>query len=81
MAKEKIKEEPVEEIKEEPVEEIKEVKKERGEFIRSYVFKKISSIVFGILSPKMIKKMASAKVVFPLPGGPINSNRLRGSRL
>jgi DNA-directed RNA polymerase subunit A' len=30
-----------------------------------HIFKKVKSIVFGVLSPKMIKKMASAKVVTP----------------
>ncbi len=30
-----------------------------------YTHKQISSIVFGIMSPKMIKKMASAKIVTP----------------
>ena len=30
-----------------------------------YIFKKVASIVFGVLSPKMIKKMASAKIVTP----------------
>lgn len=30
-----------------------------------YVYKQVESIIFGILSPKMIKKMASAKVVTP----------------
>jgi DNA-directed RNA polymerase subunit A' len=30
-----------------------------------YVYKKVKSLVFGVLSPKMIKKMASAKVVTP----------------
>jgi DNA-directed RNA polymerase subunit A' len=30
-----------------------------------YIFKKVRSLVFGVLSPKMIKKMASAKVVTP----------------
>ena len=29
------------------------------------VFKKIDKIKFGILSPKMIKQMASAKIVTP----------------
>lgn len=52
-----------EEVKEEVQET--ETKKERSEFIRSYVFKKVHSIAFGILSPKIIKKMASAKVVTP----------------
>ncbi|MBW2963878.1 DNA-directed RNA polymerase subunit A' [Candidatus Woesearchaeota archaeon] len=30
-----------------------------------YIYKKVRSLVFGVLSPKMIKKMASAKVVTP----------------
>jgi len=30
-----------------------------------YVYKKVKSLIFGVLSPKMIKKMASAKVVTP----------------
>jgi DNA-directed RNA polymerase subunit A' len=30
-----------------------------------YIQKKVNSILFGVLSPKMIKKMASAKVVTP----------------
>jgi DNA-directed RNA polymerase subunit A' len=30
-----------------------------------YIFKQVKSLVFGVLSPKMIKKMASAKVVTP----------------
>ncbi len=30
-----------------------------------YVFKQVDKIVFGVLSPKMIKKMASAKIVTP----------------
>lgn len=30
-----------------------------------YIYKKVKSLVFGVLSPKMIKKMASAKVVTP----------------
>ena len=30
-----------------------------------YVYKKVASVVFGVLSPKMIKKMASAKIVTP----------------
>ncbi len=31
----------------------------------NYTYKKVSSITFGLLSPKMIKKMATAKVVTP----------------
>ena len=62
--------EPVEEAKaEEAVEEAKEEKKpisrEKIEAMQHYVFKQVESIVFGILSPKMIKKMASAKIVTP----------------
>ena len=30
-----------------------------------YVYKKVSSVVFGVLSPKLIKKMAAAKIVTP----------------
>ncbi|MBU2560822.1 MAG: DNA-directed RNA polymerase subunit A' [Nanoarchaeota archaeon] len=30
-----------------------------------YVYKKVKSLVFGVLSPKTVKKMASAKVVTP----------------
>ncbi len=31
----------------------------------NYTYKKVSSVIFGVLSPKMIKKMATAKVVTP----------------
>jgi DNA-directed RNA polymerase subunit A' len=62
--------EAVEEAKEEvPEEEAKEEKKpmtrERVEAMQHPVFKQVESIVFGILSPKMIKKMANAKIVTP----------------
>ncbi|MFH0978436.1 MAG: DNA-directed RNA polymerase subunit A' [Candidatus Woesearchaeota archaeon] len=30
-----------------------------------YIYKQVSSIVFGVLSPKMVKQMASAKIVTP----------------
>ena len=30
-----------------------------------YVYKKVSAVLFGVLSPKMIKKMAAAKIVTP----------------
>ncbi len=51
-------------------EEKKEVKKEslsreRIESIQRYVYKQVNSIVFGVLSAKMIKKMASVKIVTP----------------
>jgi len=42
-----------------------EMTRERVESMQHYVFKQISNIVFGVLSPKMIKKMASAKIVTP----------------
>ncbi|PIN74888.1 DNA-directed RNA polymerase subunit A' [Candidatus Woesearchaeota archaeon CG10_big_fil_rev_8_21_14_0_10_37_12] len=35
------------------------------ESMTHYVYKQVSSVVFGVLSPKMIKKMASAKIVTP----------------
>jgi DNA-directed RNA polymerase subunit A' len=39
--------------------------KELVDFQLSYVYKKVDSIVFGIMSPQLIKKMASAKIVTP----------------
>ncbi|MFH1408379.1 MAG: DNA-directed RNA polymerase subunit A' [Nanoarchaeota archaeon] len=43
-----------------------QVKKEMEHFEEEpHVFKKIDKIIFGILSPKLIKKMASAKIVTP----------------
>jgi len=38
---------------------------DKGVAPQHYVFKKISKMVFGLLSPQMIKKMASAKIVTP----------------
>ncbi|MCX6708942.1 MAG: DNA-directed RNA polymerase subunit A' [Candidatus Woesearchaeota archaeon] len=35
------------------------------EAVSHYIYKQVSSVVFGVLSPKMIKKMASAKIVTP----------------
>ena len=50
----------------EAVEEKKEEKKqEKIEPQEEFVFKQVKSIVFSVLSPKMIKKMASAKIVTP----------------
>src|SRR3989339_2137627 len=49
-----------------PKEEILSEKKiERIEPSEQVVYKKVGSIQFSLLSPKMIKKMASAKVVTP----------------
>ncbi|MBI4452185.1 DNA-directed RNA polymerase subunit A' [Candidatus Woesearchaeota archaeon] len=42
----------------------KEAKPERIEE-EQYIYKQVKSIVFSVLSPKMIKKMASAKIVTP----------------
>lgn len=39
--------------------------RERMESMQRYVFKQISGIMFGVLSPKMIKSMSSAKIVTP----------------
>ncbi|HLD43039.1 MAG TPA: DNA-directed RNA polymerase subunit A' [Candidatus Nanoarchaeia archaeon] len=40
-------------------------KKEAEDFPERYIFKQVKSFVFGVLSPKMIKKMAVAKIVTP----------------
>ena len=57
-----------EEIKQEemvpPMAEPKD-KFERVEEQEVHVFKQVKSITFSVLSPKLIKKMASAKVVTP----------------
>ncbi len=39
--------------------------RETAEGITRHVFKQVKSVLFGLLSPKMIKKMASAKIVTP----------------
>src|SRR3989344_4976452 len=63
---EKSPEQLIEELPAESVEEAKEEKKrEEIEPEESHVFKQVSSIVFAMLSPKMIKDMASAKIVTP----------------
>lgn len=67
-AAEEVKNEVVaEKIAEAPVEKIEkeQFSRERMESMSHYVYKQISSVVFGVLSPKMIKKMSSAKVVTP----------------
>ena len=45
--------------------EKEDVEEERSEIQQSYVYKKVDSIVFGVASPQLIKKMASAKIVTP----------------
>ncbi|MFH1510297.1 MAG: DNA-directed RNA polymerase subunit A' [Candidatus Woesearchaeota archaeon] len=50
---------------EEAAELPKEVVEEFTEEPVHYVYKQVDSIVFGVLSPKMIKQMASAKIVTP----------------
>ncbi len=42
-----------------------EAKPERMEIEEQYIYKHVKSIAFSVLSPKMIKKMASAKIVTP----------------
>lgn len=68
-AEEKKIEAPVEEPEklEEETSVVEESKKVVEEKIipQEYVFKKVDKIIFGVLSPKMIKKMSSAKVVTP----------------
>ncbi len=59
-AAEKVAEAP----KEEKIEK-EQFSRERMEAIQHYVFKQVASVVFGVLSPKMVKKMASAKIVTP----------------
>ncbi|MBI4439356.1 DNA-directed RNA polymerase subunit A' [Candidatus Woesearchaeota archaeon] len=56
-------EKPVNE--EEKKEAVAEKKQERIEPQEEYVYKQVKSIVFSVLSPKLIKKMASAKIVTP----------------
>ena len=50
-----------------PIEKLdkQQFSRERMESITHYVYKQVASVVFGVLSPKMIKKMACAKVVTP----------------
>ncbi len=43
----------------------KEEKVERIEEEEQYIYKQVRSIAFSVLSPKMIRKMASAKIVTP----------------
>ncbi len=58
-AEEKVEEAPVEKIEKE------QFSRERMEAMAHYVYKQIASVVFGVLSPKMVKKMSSAKIVTP----------------
>ncbi|MDO8661471.1 MAG: DNA-directed RNA polymerase subunit A', partial [Candidatus Woesearchaeota archaeon] len=39
--------------------------RETAENVTRQVFKQVKSVLFGLLSPKMVKKMASAKIVTP----------------
>ncbi|MBI1936292.1 DNA-directed RNA polymerase subunit A' [Candidatus Woesearchaeota archaeon] len=51
----------------EAVKQAVEGKEEKAERIEEeqYIYKQVRSIIFSVLSPKMIKKMASAKIVTP----------------
>ncbi len=59
------KEEKSEKEFEKTVKVLKEDKSERVEETELYINRQVRSIVFGMFSPKMIKKMASAKIVTP----------------
>ena len=64
------KEKPEEMEKEEDEEKITKIEKEKLsreniEALQQPAFKQISKISFGVLSPKVIKKMAAAKIVTP----------------
>src|SRR3989344_8384427 len=79
MAEEEVGVEETDEAQEETQEETESLKsretteaetqiEEEPEKVEGYeqpTFKKIKSITFGVLSPKMIKQMASAKIVTP----------------
>jgi DNA-directed RNA polymerase subunit A' len=56
--------EPAEAPKEDKIEK-EQFSRERMEAVQHFVFKQVATVVFGVLSPKMIKKMASAKIVTP----------------
>ena len=61
-------EEPKSDAPQEEIAEDKEVGVEQELMepdLDRYTYKQVKSIVFGVLSPKMIKQMASAKVVTP----------------
>jgi DNA-directed RNA polymerase subunit A' len=64
-AKEEAKEEKSEEPKEEKTPETEEAEEGRIEEPEPFVSKKVGNIQFSVFSPKMIKKMAAAKVVTP----------------
>ena len=69
LKKEKIKKETKkteqENEKTEETTDKKEFSRERIEAIQHYIYKQVTNVVFGILSPKLIKKMASVKIVTP----------------
>jgi DNA-directed RNA polymerase subunit A' len=55
---------PAEKVK--TPEELKAEKEKRDALaVQQYVFKQVHSVVFGMLSPKLIKNMSSAKIVTP----------------
>ena len=64
MAEEKEIKKEKEEVKAKE-EKLEQKKSERVEPTEQYIYRKVKSIIFGFLSPKMIKKMASAKIVTP----------------
>ncbi len=58
-------EEGMPEAQKESISELAEKKSERIEAEETHVYKQVKSIVFSVLSPQMIKNMASAKIVTP----------------
>ncbi len=65
MAEEEQKQEQEIEAMNEAAAAPKEERAERMEADEHYIYKQVRSITFSVLSPKMIKKMASAKIVTP----------------
>ncbi len=71
QTKEQAKEQAEDKTTEEEIKEVKEAiegkqeKLERIEQEEQHIYKQVRSIAFSVLSPKMIKKMASAKIVTP----------------
>src|SRR5574341_895352 len=64
IVEEKAAEKVAEAPKDEKIEK-EQFSRERMEAIQHYVYKQVANVVFGVLSPKMVKKMASAKIVTP----------------
>jgi len=55
----------VEEMSQEAVIEAIKKRMQQYELHRSYVYKQVKSMTFGLMSPKLVKKLSAAKVVTP----------------